>query len=60
MMPDVNLVIRRDQGRWFSDAGLKAMRGSCRQFMMYGEYTVSVRQTNRLTDGFRRSIFRTL
>ncbi|ORY34687.1 DNA repair metallo-beta-lactamase-domain-containing protein [Naematelia encephala] len=36
LMPDVNMVIRRDQSRWFGEAGLKPMRGSCRQFMMYG------------------------
>lgn len=39
MMPDVNAVIRRDQARWFTDASLKPMRGSCRQYMMYGEYS---------------------
>ena len=37
MLPDVNMVIRRDQSRTFGDASLKPMRGSCRQFMMYGE-----------------------
>ncbi|KAI9638791.1 DNA repair metallo-beta-lactamase-domain-containing protein [Dioszegia hungarica] len=35
LMPDVNMVIRRDQSRWFTDASLRPMRGSCRQFMMY-------------------------
>jgi DNA cross-link repair 1A protein len=37
LMPDVNMVIRRDQSRWFTDASLRPMRGSCRQYMMYGE-----------------------
>jgi len=37
MLPDVNMVIRRDQARTFADASLKPMRGSCRQFMMYGK-----------------------
>ena len=37
LLPDVNTVIRRDQARGFTDAGLKPMRGSCRQYMMYGE-----------------------
>jgi DNA cross-link repair 1A protein len=32
------MVIRRDQSRVFTDASLKPMRGSCRQFMMYGGY----------------------
>ncbi|EIW71463.1 hypothetical protein TREMEDRAFT_28150, partial [Tremella mesenterica DSM 1558] len=36
LLPDVNTVIRRDQSRGFTDAGLKPMRGSCRQYMMYG------------------------
>lgn len=36
LLPDVNTVIRRDQARGFTDAGLKPMRGSCRQYMMYG------------------------
>lgn len=40
-MPDVNMVIRRDQSRWFTDASLRPMRGSCRQFMMYGESAYS-------------------
>jgi DNA cross-link repair 1A protein len=38
MLPDVNMVIRRDQARTFSHASLKPMRGSCRQFMMYGKF----------------------
>ena len=38
MLPDVNMVIRRDQARTFTDVSLKPMRGSCRQFMMYGEW----------------------
>nr|XP_031858424.1 uncharacterized protein CI109_006187 [Kwoniella shandongensis]KAA5525496.1 hypothetical protein CI109_006187 [Kwoniella shandongensis] len=36
MLPDVNMVIRRDQARWFSERDMKPMRGSCRGFMMYG------------------------
>jgi DNA cross-link repair 1A protein len=38
MLPDVNMVIRRDQARTFADASLRPMRGSCRQYMMYGTY----------------------
>jgi len=41
LLPDVNTVIRRDQARTFTESGLKPMRGSCRQFMMYGEPIVS-------------------
>ncbi|TYJ58930.1 hypothetical protein B9479_000364 [Cryptococcus floricola] len=36
MMPDVNTVIRRDQARRFGEGDLKAMRGSGKDFMMYG------------------------
>ncbi|WVQ75584.1 hypothetical protein IAR50_005211 [Cryptococcus sp. DSM 104548] len=36
MMPDVNTVIRRDQARRFGEGDLKAMRGSGKNFMMYG------------------------
>jgi DNA cross-link repair 1A protein len=36
MLPDVNAVIKRDQSRTFTSAGLQPQRGSCRQFMMYG------------------------
>ncbi|KAK8849727.1 hypothetical protein IAR55_005062 [Kwoniella newhampshirensis] len=36
MLPDVNMVIRRDQARWFSERDMKPMRGSCKGFMMYG------------------------
>ncbi|TXT07403.1 hypothetical protein VHUM_03123 [Vanrija humicola] len=35
-LPDVNFVIKRDQGRGFSDVSLKPIRGSSRQFMMFG------------------------
>jgi len=38
MLPDVNAVIKRDQSRTFTSAGLQPQRGSCRQFMMYGTY----------------------
>jgi len=37
MLPDINNVIRRDQKRNFTDAYLRPMRGSSRQFMMFGE-----------------------
>lgn len=37
-LPDVNFVIRRDQGRGFSDISLKPIRGSSRQFMMFGRF----------------------
>jgi DNA cross-link repair 1A protein len=40
LLPDVNTVIKRDQARWFSESSLKPMRGSCREYMMYGEYGV--------------------
>jgi DNA cross-link repair 1A protein len=40
LLPDVNTVIRRDQARYFTDASLRPMRGSCREFMMYGESSV--------------------
>lgn len=33
----MNTVIKRDQARWFSESSLKPMRGSCREYMMYGE-----------------------
>jgi len=36
MLPDINNVIRRDQKRNFTDAYLRPMRGSSRQFMMFG------------------------
>ncbi|ODN77538.1 hypothetical protein L202_04712 [Cryptococcus amylolentus CBS 6039] len=36
MMPDVNTVIRRDQARRFGEGDLKPMRGSGKDFMMYG------------------------
>ncbi|WVR08003.1 hypothetical protein IAU60_005047 [Kwoniella sp. DSM 27419] len=36
LLPDVNSVIKRDQARWFSERDLKPMRGSCRQFQMFG------------------------
>ncbi|WVO21673.1 uncharacterized protein IAS62_002984 [Cryptococcus decagattii] len=36
MLPDVNTVIRRDQARRFGEGDLKTMRGSSRNFMMYG------------------------
>lgn len=39
MLPDVNAVIKRDQSRTFTSAGLQPQRGSCKQFMMYGEYS---------------------
>ncbi|KAL1412094.1 DNA cross-link repair protein PSO2/SNM1 [Vanrija albida] len=35
-LPDINFVIKRDQGRGFSDVSLKPIRGSSRQFMMFG------------------------
>lgn len=38
MLPDVNAVIKRDQSRTFTSAGLQPQRGSCKQFMMYGKY----------------------
>lgn len=38
MLPDVNMVIKRDQSRTFTYAGLQPQRGSCKQFMMYGEH----------------------
>jgi DNA cross-link repair 1A protein len=41
-MPDVNKVLLRDQARTFTDHGLQPMRGSCRQFMMYGKYSFEV------------------
>jgi len=58
MLPDVNMVIKRDQSRTFGDASLKPMRGSCRQFMMYGE--CAVRQTGSafLWGGVGRSLVR--
>lgn len=37
MLPDVNTVIRRDQAKRFGEGDLKTMRGSNRNFMMYGE-----------------------
>lgn len=37
MLPDVNTIIRRDQARRFGEGDLKTMRGSSRNFMMYGE-----------------------
>lgn len=37
MLPDVNTVIRRDQARRFGEQDLKTMRGSSRNFMMYGK-----------------------
>ena len=40
MLPDVNAVIKRDQSRTFTSAGLQPQRGSCRQFMMYGEFVL--------------------
>jgi DNA cross-link repair 1A protein len=42
MLPDVNAVIKRDQSRTFTSAGLQPQRGSCRQFMMYGKLYVSL------------------
>lgn len=36
MLPDVNTIIRRDQKRTFTSAYLRPMRGSSRQFMMFG------------------------
>jgi DNA cross-link repair 1A protein len=57
MMPDINNVIRRDQGRWFTDASLKPMRGSCRQYMMYGKYCPTFQLM--LDDGMRRQVLRT-
>lgn len=36
MLPDVNTVIRRDQAKRFGEGDLKTMRGSNRNFMMYG------------------------
>lgn len=36
-LPDVNFVIKRDQARGFSDVSLKPIRGSSRQFMMFGK-----------------------
>ncbi|KAK4688537.1 DNA cross-link repair 1A protein, partial [Tremellales sp. Uapishka_1] len=35
-LPDVNTVMKRDQSRGFSESGLKPMRGSSRNYMMYG------------------------
>lgn len=35
-LPDVNFVIQRDQARGFSDVSLRPIRGSSRQFMMFG------------------------
>jgi hypothetical protein len=35
-MPDINHVIRRDQNRTFTAEYLRPMRGSCRQFMIFG------------------------
>lgn len=37
MLPDVNTVIRRDQARRFGEGDLRTMRGSSRNFMMYGK-----------------------
>ncbi|KAJ9122410.1 hypothetical protein QFC22_001833 [Naganishia vaughanmartiniae] len=36
MLPDINMVIRRDQKRTFTDAYLRPMRGSSHQFMIFG------------------------
>ncbi|WVQ78981.1 hypothetical protein IAT38_001073 [Cryptococcus sp. DSM 104549] len=36
MLPDVNTVIKRDQARRFGEGEMKLMRGSGRQYMMYG------------------------
>lgn len=36
-LPDVNFVIKRDQAQGFSDVSLRPIRGSSRQFMMFGE-----------------------
>ncbi|CAK9784535.1 unnamed protein product [Cutaneotrichosporon oleaginosum] len=35
-LPDVNFVIQRDQARNFSDISLRPIRGSSRQYMMFG------------------------
>ncbi|GMK55095.1 hypothetical protein CspeluHIS016_0201510 [Cutaneotrichosporon spelunceum] len=35
-LPDVNFVIKRDQARGFSDISLQPVRGSSRQFMIFG------------------------
>jgi hypothetical protein len=37
-MPDINHVIRRDQSRTFTAEYLRPMRGSCRQFMIFGQF----------------------
>lgn len=51
LLPDVNTVIRRDQARSFTDVSLKPMRGSCRQFMMYGMFFTSILSVNRKMKG---------
>lgn len=39
MLPDINMVIRRDQKRTFTDDYLRPMRGSSHQFMIFGMWT---------------------
>jgi hypothetical protein len=43
MLPDVNMVIKRDQSRTFTWQGLQPQRGSCRQYMMYGKSSETLR-----------------
>lgn len=52
MLPDVNMVIKRDQSRTFTWQGLQPQRGSCRQYMMYGECEVDycILRLNRILE----------
>ncbi len=50
-MPDINLVIRRDQKRNFTDAYLRPMRGSSRQYMLFGEHVAGWAQRNWVDKG---------
>lgn len=66
MLPDVNTIIRRDQARRFGEGDLKTMRGSSRNFMMYGESFVQrrfffgVEETKLIKMGIRGTVLGTL
>lgn len=65
MLPDVNTIIRRDQARRFGEGDLKTMRGSSRNFMMYGESCkgvsfFGVEETKLIKMGIRGPVLGTL
>lgn len=56
MLPDINMVIRRDQKRTFTDDYLRPMRGSSHQFMIFG--MPSEYNPGSCSFGFRSAVLR--